>query len=349
MICWRRTELIYPILFIDRGKKEKMPQYFMGIDVGSSKTHALVVDDKGVIKGFGESGPGNQESVGFSGLKEVLTEAIGRALDQAHLNMSSIVSTGLGLSGYDWISEDEDFRKTFFDAGIHEPFRFVNDALIGVMAGSDRGWGVSVVGGTGCNAWGWNEEGQAGRMSGYGDWFGEGAGAGEIVNEALKCISRQWTMLGPETLLTPEFIKVTHETSIESFLESVGKRKIELDADYAPIVFDVARKGDKCAQAIIRWAGRQLGNLAVGVIKQLHLQQKDFDVILIGSLFEGGSMLTTPLRQVIHRAAPKAHLIRLYSPPVIGAVIMSMKLSGLNPLPDRKIMVENTRKYIMER
>ena len=216
------------------------------------------------------------------------------------------------------------------------------------MAGSDRGWGVSVVGGTGCNAWGWNEEGQVGRMSGYGDWFGEGAGAGEIVNEALKCISRQWTMLGPETILTPEFIRVTGEASIESFLESVGKQRIDLDAEYAPLVFDVARKGDKCARAIIRWAGRQLGDLAVGVIKQLNLQQKDFDVILIGSLFGGGSMLTTPLSRVIHRSAPNAHLIRLYCPPVIGAAIMAMKLSGLDPLPDRKMMVENTRKFILE-
>lgn len=328
---------------------EKRPKYFLGVDVGSSKTHALVVDDQGNIKGFGESGPGNQESVGFSGLKEVLIEATSRALHQSQLSMSSIVSTGLGLSGYDWSSEDADFRKTILASGIHDPFRFVNDALIGVMAGSDRGWGVSVVGGTGCNAWGWNEEGQVGRMSGYGDWFGEGAGAGEIVSEALKCISRQWTMLGPETLLTQEFVKVTGEASIESFLESVGKQRIDLDAEYAPLVFDVAKKGDKCARAIIRWAGRQLGDLAVGVIKQLDLQQKDFDVILIGSLFGGGSMLTTPLSRVIHRTAPNAHLIRLYSPPVIGAAIMSMKLSGLNPLPNRKMMVENTRKFILER
>lgn len=328
---------------------ENMPKYFLGIDVGSSKTHALVMDDHGVIKGFGESGPGNQEGVGFSGLKDVLVEATTLALSQSRLKMSDIVATGLGCSGYDWSSEDADFRKTILASGIHDPFQFVNDALIGVMAGSDRGWGVSVVGGTGCNAWGWNEEGRVGRMSGYGDWFGEGAGAGEIVNEAFKCISRQWTMLGPETMLTSEFLKMTKEPTIESFLESVGKRRIELDADFAPVVFNVAKRGDPCAQRIIRWAGRELGKLAVGVIKQLDLQQKDFDVILIGSLFAGGSMLTSPLSRVIHRAAPMAHLIRLDAPPVIGAVIMSMKLSGLDPLPDRRLMVENTRKFIKER
>lgn len=323
-----------------------MPKYYLGLDVGSSKTHALVVDEKGIIMGFGESGPGNQESVGFQGLQAVLVESVNGALRQAGVGMDQIVATGLGLSGYDWSSEDVDFTRTILAVGIHKPFRFVNDALIGVMAGSDRGWGVSVVGGTGCNAWGWNESGKVGRMSGYGDWFGEGAGAGEIVHEALKCISRQWTMLGPETMLTQEFMKVTHEDTVESFLESVGKQRIDMNADYAPLVFDVARRGDKCAQTIIRWAGRQLGDLAVGVIKQLDLQDKDFDLILIGSLFTGGAMLTTPLRRVIRRAAPHAHLIRLDAPPAIGSVIMAMKLDHLDPLPDRKLMVENTRKFV---
>jgi N-acetylglucosamine kinase-like BadF-type ATPase len=320
-----------------------MQQYFMGIDVGSSKTHALIVDDQGVIHGFGESGPGNQESVGFSGLKKVLVEATSKALAQSQLGMSSITYTGLGLSGYDWISEDMDFQKTILSSGIHEPFQFVNDALIGVMAGSDRGWGVSVVGGTGCNAWGWNEEGQVGRMTGYGDWFGEGAGAGEIVNEALKAISKQWTKRGPETLLTNEFLKLTGCRNVEDFLEGVAKQKIDINAVFAPVVFEVAKKGDKSARKIIAWAGRQLGDLAVGVIRQLNLEKKDFDVILIGSLFEGGAILTSPLSRIVHHNAPNAHLFRLDSPPVTGAVIMAMKSYGLNPLPDRKKMVESTR------
>ena len=92
--------------------------YFLGVDVGSSKTHALVVDEQGTIKGFGEFGPGNQESVGFSGLQEVLVEATSKAMHQSRLSMSDIVSTGLGLSGYDWSSEDSDFRKTILASGI---------------------------------------------------------------------------------------------------------------------------------------------------------------------------------------------------------------------------------------
>ena len=49
--------------------------HFLGIDVGSSKTHALIVDEKGRCVGFGKAGGGNHQGVGYDGLARVLREA----------------------------------------------------------------------------------------------------------------------------------------------------------------------------------------------------------------------------------------------------------------------------------
>ena len=42
-----------------------MSQFFLGIDAGGTKTHALIADENGRAAGFGSGGPGNWQSVGF--------------------------------------------------------------------------------------------------------------------------------------------------------------------------------------------------------------------------------------------------------------------------------------------
>ena len=42
--------------------------YYLGADIGSTKTHTLIVDETGRALGFGESGSGNHEDVGYEGM-----------------------------------------------------------------------------------------------------------------------------------------------------------------------------------------------------------------------------------------------------------------------------------------
>ena len=48
-------------------------------------------------------------------------------------------------------------------------------------------------------------------------------------------------------------------------------------------------------------------------------------------MFEGGAMLIEPMRETIHKLAPKARLVRLMVPPVLGAVMLGMEASGMKP------------------
>jgi N-acetylglucosamine kinase-like BadF-type ATPase len=53
--------------------------FFLGLDVGSSKTHALIADESGNCVGFGKSGGGNHQTVGYDGLEEVLKQSFEQA------------------------------------------------------------------------------------------------------------------------------------------------------------------------------------------------------------------------------------------------------------------------------
>jgi N-acetylglucosamine kinase-like BadF-type ATPase len=52
-------------------------------------------DTTGQFLGFGEGGPGNHESVGYTGLVQVMVESTRQAMQQARLSVSQIAG-GLG-------------------------------------------------------------------------------------------------------------------------------------------------------------------------------------------------------------------------------------------------------------
>jgi hypothetical protein len=97
------------------------------------------------------------------------------------------------------------------------------------------------------------------------------------------------------------------------------------------------------AREVIDWAGRELGSLAVGVIRQLEFEPLDVEVVLVGGLYDGGPMLVEPMRQVIHQTAPRARMVRLSAPPVIGGVLLGAERAGRWRSGLRERLIESTK------
>ena len=45
-----------------------MTRYYLGVDVGATKSHALIADESGRAVGFAAAGPGTRQVVGYDGL-----------------------------------------------------------------------------------------------------------------------------------------------------------------------------------------------------------------------------------------------------------------------------------------
>jgi N-acetylglucosamine kinase-like BadF-type ATPase len=308
----------------------RMANYFLGADVGSSKTHVLISDDAGRALGFGESGPGNHEVVGYPGLVRALGEAASQALAAAGLAKGQISGAGFGVSGYDWPSERQPTLQAIATLGLSCPVDAVNDTLIGLLAGSARGWGIAVVSGTGCNCRGWDRERRhQGMVTGHGIWMGEAAGGSDLVAKAVQAVAYEWTRRGPATQLTPSLLEYTTSTTPEEMLQNLITGEKKIGAEAAPLVFKVAAGGDPVALEVVHWAGYELGELVRCVIRQLSFEQLEFDVVLVGSMFDAGPLLIEPMRKNIFSIAPGAQLVRLAAPPVIGAVLFGMEVAGL--------------------
>ncbi len=318
-------------------------RYFLGADLGATKTHALIMDETGVVLGFGESGPGNHETVGYDGMFESMRSSMEQALQAAGLIKADITGAGFGVAGYDWSSEYEVTAETIERLGLTAPYRFVNDAVPGLVAGSDEGWGVVVVSGTGSNCRGWDREHQReGRVSGHGVMMGEGAGASELIFRCMQLVGYAWSKRGPMTRLADALIEYAGAKDLEDLIRGYTMYEYQIEADAAPLVFQVAMGGDRVAKELIHWAGCELGEMANAVIRQLGFEELSFDVVLTGSMFEGGPLLIEPMRQTISNVAPHARLTRLNVPPVTGAVMLGMEAAGLPITPSVRAMLKNT-------
>ena len=323
-----------------------MTRYYLGIDIGATKSHALIADEAGRALGFGQGGPGNYEVVGWDGLRKALGTVTDRALRAANITPDQVSGAGFGIAGYDWPAERQPNLQAIESLGLTAPYELVNDAIVGLLAGATEGWGVVVVAGTSNNCRGRDREGREGRVTGCGPWFGEYGGAAELVAKAVQAVASAWTGRGPATRLTEAFCQLVGAPEVMELLEGLYLGRYELSAAAAPLVFQMAAEGDEVALETVRWAGRELGSLAIGVLRQLGFEHQDFEVILAGGLYDGGPTLIEAMQATIHGVAPGAQLVRLRAPPVVGGVLLGMEQAGLRPASLRPTLIEATNRLL---
>jgi N-acetylglucosamine kinase-like BadF-type ATPase len=323
-------------------------QYFLGIDVGATKTAALLADETGTAIGYGLAGPGNHESVGWEGFKSAIRNATDRALAQAGLSTQDITAAGMGLAGLDWDSEYETHKQALAEIGLTMPMFLDNDSALGLYAGASEGWGACVAAGSSNNARGRGKDGTLGRITGHGSEFGEYGGAWEIVHKAVKVVNYEWIKRIPHTALSEVFIEETGAKDLGDLIEGLALRRYHPHGHWAVRVFETAAAGDKAALDVIQWAGRELGELACAIIRQIKAENEPVEVILTGSVYKGGELIIAPLREVVLTAAPKAKLIIVDAPPVVGGVLMGMELAlGKSAYLHRQRLLE-TSKHLAE-
>lgn len=313
--------------------------YLLGVDTGTSKTHALITDLTGRTVGFGEAGCGNYEVVGSEGLISALNNSVYEAVNNAQIKATEIVSMGFGFSGYDWPSEKPIMDQAIASLRISCPYQFVNDVTIGLIAGASQGWGVAVDAGTGNNVRGRDKFGNIGRITGNSVSFGEFGGAGEMVFQAILAATYAWTRRGPKTRITQmlmAYAEVEHE---EALIEGLAMEQIHLPPILAKDILQLAREDDKVAQEVVNFSAAELAKNVNAVIRQLNFQDIAFEVILIGSIFKAGEIYLKPFRETIHAFAPSATLIHLSVQPVTGAVLLAAETVNLpaNLIRDRLI------------
>jgi N-acetylglucosamine kinase-like BadF-type ATPase len=321
-------------------------KYFLGIDVGSSKTHALIADEAGRCVGFGKAWGGNHQSVGYDGTEKVMKESFEQARAMSGVDIAHIAGAGFGVAGYDFPSDRDAHLRAISALGLSCPVEVVNDGMNGLLAGAARGIGVNVTAGSSNNCRGRNKNGKEGRIVGNGPTFGEYGGAIEIVYRALQIANYAWIKRRPPTMLTNILLQAVDAKNEMDLMEGLSNEQYHLLPYMAVPIIEAAKAGDSSAREIIQWAGEELGWLAISVARQIEMENDEVEIIQSGSVFEAGSIITDPMREIVLQHCPKAKLIRLDGPPVVGAVILGMEQASFDGYAVRENMVQTAKKVM---
>jgi len=320
--------------------------YFLGIDVGSSKTHALIANETGQCVGFGKAGGGNYQNVGYDGLTNNLQKSFEEARQMAGIEKAQVAGAGFGVSGYDFPSDRDGHLGAIDTLGLSCPVEVVNDGANGLISGTSHGIGVNVTAGSSNNCRGRGKNGKEGRIVGNGPMFGEYGGAYEIVLRAMQFVNYAWIKRMPPTALTKVFLEATGAQDEMDLMEGLSNRQYHLFPFIAVEVINAARAGDPAALDVMHWAGEELGWLAISVARQIGMENEEVEIVQSGTVFEAGELIMQPMQRMVLKYLPKARMIRLDGPPVVGPLMLGMQMAGIDPYPLRKQLIESAKDLV---
>lgn len=307
----------------------------LAVDGGNSKTDVALVGRDGTVLAAVRGPTSSHQQVGIEAGMRTLRSLVVKAAAAAGLaeGMRPIAELGVyGLAGADFPSDVRLLRSALAREGFAPTDLVVNDTFAALRAGSTRPWGVALICGQGVNACAVTPDGRSARFDGVGDASGDWGGGGGLGSAAVAAAVRGRDGRGPRTSLerlVPGYFELRSPAALTKalYFERLSERRL---SELAPVVFAAAADGDAVARSIVDRLADELVAMARALLRRLHMTRLDPDVVLAGGVFrtpEAG--FHARLRDGIHEVAPRARLVRLKAPPVIGAALLGLdRLAG---------------------
>ena len=195
---------------------------------------------------------------------------------------------------------------------------------------------MALICGEGINGVAVAPDGRAARFAGIGDLSGDWGGGHGLGQEALAAAIRGRDGRGPRTALervvAEQFGERTPEAvMLAMYQERIPERRL---SELAPAVFATAESGDRVAVQLVDRLVAELAGMALALMRRLHIVRRETAIVLAGGVFATGSRrFHDGLAVAIAAGAPRARLIRLTEPPVLGAALLGLDALG----PDGRV------------
>ena len=301
--------------------------YFLGIDGGGTKTHAIITDAFCRIIGEGVSGASNPLRAGLREAVSHIESAVREAAASARIRLDQITGGCAAIAGAGHPIHYHTMKDALDHAlGLNDLY-LVTDARAALEGALDGRPGVVIIAGTGSIAMGVNAEGERARSGGWGPTFGDEGSGYDIARRALRAIASSFDGRERPTALSERFCRrlgIASTADLPGVIYNSDSEPVEI-ASLAEIVAEAAREGDQVASDILREAGRELAGLAASVIERLGMRSEEFRVACVGSVFKSGEVVLSSVRDAVRAVARGAEVGPPLFPPAIGAVKLAQE------------------------
>ena len=295
----------------------------IGIDAGATKTECLLADGDGKLLAKAR-GPGanfqlfDEEEVEF-----VLNELMVRVLQGSGRTVDAVC---VGMAGAGRERDYFAMKRILTRLGRARENLVTHDALIALVAGARKRYGVVLIVGTGAATYGHNRAGESARAGGWGPRLGDEGGGYWMGLRALQSIMRAYDGRAQETLLTDSILSHLGLTEPEALVHRVYRELAHEEiAALAPLVQGAADLGDAVAQSIIDEALREFTRAVESVIGRLGMAGETFRLVLSGGLWKAVPVLRDDFATRAKMIAPWVDVHPLEVEPARGAVQIALE------------------------
>ena len=172
---------------------------FLGVDVGGTKTDAILVNDEGKVLSYFRGGPGNYQSIGREKAFREIKRVVDGVLKKIGLEKNDITFAYFGIAGADTVKDFEIIRSILNGLALKR-YDFDNDGRIALKSGTFDDIGIMVSCGTGSISYAYDGN-NTHRVGGFSSFFGERLGSFYIAGFVMSAIMRSKDGRSPKTKL----------------------------------------------------------------------------------------------------------------------------------------------------
>jgi N-acetylglucosamine kinase-like BadF-type ATPase len=295
----------------------------LAVDGGASKTDLALIGADGALLGLARGPQTSPHSIGLEGCVRVLQDLLAEARAAAD---GPIEVAHVMLAGADLPVEERALQEAIAARGWAPRTSVRNDTFAVLRAGTERGWGVAVVCGSGINCVGVAPDGSHARFPSLGAITGDWGGGSDVGLAALSAAARSEDGRGPKTSLersvpahfgmgTPqEVAEAIHLGRIE------GRRVLEL----APLVLAESSDDPVAGELVDRLAAEVVA-LARVALTRLRLRDEPVEVVLGGGLMRAANgRLQAGIEQGLRAVGPRIVVRVVAEPPIVGAALLGL-------------------------
>ncbi|MCL2067654.1 MAG: hypothetical protein FWG99_09345 [Treponema sp.] len=311
-----------------------MNQYVIGIDTGATKSHLALFDKNGTLIDLCSWGPLNYEVLPglFAQFEEEIGQFVSNALSKNKIKMEQISYSVFGIAGVDTRKQHNIISEILKRTGFKR-FTLVNDAFLGIPAGSPDGTGICANNGTGCTLVGINKDGREFQIGGAGYVTADYGGGGMMGEAVVSAVYSELFRRGEPTCMTSLLFNRLDITNKYDFVEKIHEKTA--DGSFNPgacakMLFEAVREKDGVASEIFRKiAESYAGGISCMIDELKFAPNEDLFIVLMGSIFVKGehSLLIDTLKEIVQKENPAYSFeYRLLDvPAVAGAVIWALR------------------------
>ena len=308
--------------------------YVLGVDGGNSKTDYYMFDLAGNKIGHLRTGTCSHERFadGYLGAERAMRQQLGELLEECGVEATEIDFGAFGLAGADLPYQKEELGLIISRLGLQ---RHVvdNDSFLGIKAGSEQGWGICSINGSGTCTGAIAADGARLQIGGVGsELAGDEAGGYYLARRVLRAVYDACYRLGEPTVMQGpvlDMLGIPDDTLLlERMALGVSSRSLPY-TELVTLLFTSAEQDDPVALRIVQESARQMAYSSAGCLQRLAWGPGPVDIVMAGSVWvQASSPIQRDLfKTYVRELAPDftCRFLLLQEPPAAGAVLWAME------------------------